>query len=76
MCADNGVYDECVSSCPKSVTSSVTQNFAKVFTGINAFSRLTNAYYVIVDIGIDDDIEHPMILNKKMRKGWLPHLQE
>lgn len=27
MCADNGVVEERVSSCPKSVTASVTRNF-------------------------------------------------
>ena len=69
MCADNGVVEEGVSSCPKSVTSSVTQNFTTGITGINVFSRLTNADIVIVDIGVDDDIQHSKILDRKIRKG-------
>jgi nicotinate-nucleotide--dimethylbenzimidazole phosphoribosyltransferase len=69
MCADNGVFDEGVSSCPKSVTSSVTQNFTKGFTGINVFSRLSNADIVVVDVGVDDDIDNSKILNRKIRKG-------
>lgn len=35
MCADNGIYEEGVSSCPKQVTASVTRNFLKGITGIN-----------------------------------------
>lgn len=69
MCADNGVVEEGVSSCPKSVTATVTKNFTTGITGINVFSKQVKSDIVIVDIGIDDDIEHPMILNRKIRKG-------
>lgn len=69
MCADNGVVEEGVSSCPKSVTASVTCNFTKGFTGINVFSRLTEAKLVIVDIGVDGDIPYDTILNRKIRRG-------
>jgi nicotinate-nucleotide--dimethylbenzimidazole phosphoribosyltransferase len=69
MCADNGVVDEGVSSCPKSVTSSVTQNFLKGITGINVFTRHVGADIVVVDIGVDDDIVCNGILNRKIRKG-------
>lgn len=69
MCADNGVVDEGVSSCPKSVTSVVTQNFTKGITGINVLSKHANSDIVIVDIGIDDDILCDGILDRKIRKG-------
>ncbi len=69
MCADNGVVKEGVSSCPKSVTASVTENFTRGITGINVFSRLTNAELVIVDIGVDADISNSRVINKKLRKG-------
>jgi nicotinate-nucleotide--dimethylbenzimidazole phosphoribosyltransferase len=69
MCADNGVVDEGVSSCPKSVTASVTQNFTRGITGINIFSGLTGAEIVVVDIGVDADLESGSILNRKIRKG-------
>lgn len=69
MCADNGVYDEGVSSCPKEVTSSVAQNFTKGITGINIFAEHTKSEIVVVDIGIDDDISVNGILNKKIRNG-------
>ena len=69
MCADNGVVEEGISSCPKSVTSAVTQNFMKGFTGINVFTRHTNSEIVVVDVGVDDDIDCPGVINKKIRNG-------
>jgi nicotinate-nucleotide--dimethylbenzimidazole phosphoribosyltransferase len=69
MCADNGVVDEGVSSCPKNVTASVTYNFTRGITGINVFSKLTNAETIIVDIGVDGDLPYDVILNRKIRRG-------
>lgn len=69
MCADNGVVEEGVSSCPKSVTAAVTCNFTRGITGINVFSRLTDARIVVVDIGVDADIPYSTILNRKIRNG-------
>jgi len=69
MCADNGVTDEGVSSCPKSVTAEVTRNFMRGITGINVFSAFTNSDIVVVDIGVDGDIYDKGILNRKIRKG-------
>lgn len=69
MCADNGVVEEGVSSCPKSVTASVTCNFTRGITGINVFSKLTNARIVVVDIGVDAVIPYTTILNRKIRNG-------
>jgi nicotinate-nucleotide--dimethylbenzimidazole phosphoribosyltransferase len=69
MCADNGVYEEGVSSCPQSVTASVTRNFTKGITGINIFTKQAGADIVIVDVGVDADIEEEGILNRKIRKS-------
>lgn len=69
MCADNGVLDEGVSSCPKSVTATVTRNFLKGFTGINVLTGHAGAGICVVDVGIDDDMECEGILNRKIRRG-------
>lgn len=69
MCADNGVVEEGVSSCPKSVTATVTCNFTRGITGINVFSRLTGSKLIIVDIGVDADLPYSTILNRKIRNG-------
>lgn len=69
MCADNGIVEEGVSSCPKSVTASVTRNFTRGITGINVLAQHAGAEIVVVDIGVDDDLDCPGILNRKIRKG-------
>lgn len=69
MCADNGVVEEGVSSCPKSVTSSVTRNFTRGITAVNVFSTFAKSDITVVDIGVDDDINCDGILSRKIRKG-------
>lgn len=69
MCADNGVVEEGVSSCPKSVTASVTQNFTRGITGVNVLSAHAGADIVVVDIGVDAQLEGKGILDKKIRRG-------
>ncbi|MGI6778299.1 MAG: nicotinate-nucleotide--dimethylbenzimidazole phosphoribosyltransferase [Acetivibrionales bacterium] len=69
MCADNGVVEEGISQSTKEITSIVTQNFMKGITGINVFSKHTGAEILVVDIGVDDDIDCPGILDRKIRKG-------
>ncbi|ABN52529.1 MAG TPA: nicotinate-nucleotide--dimethylbenzimidazole phosphoribosyltransferase [Hungateiclostridium thermocellum] len=69
MCADNGVVEEGISSCPKDVTSKVTRNFLKGITAINAFAKHTGSDIVVVDIGVDDDMDCEGIVKRKVRKG-------
>lgn len=69
MCSDNGVTDEGVSSCPRSVTASVTRNFMRGITGINVFARHTGADLFVVDVGVDDDICDAGVINKKIRRS-------
>lgn len=69
MCADNGVVEEGVSSCPKSVTSAVTNNFMRGITGINVLTGHSGSDIVVVDLGVDDDITCEGILNRKIRRG-------
>jgi nicotinate-nucleotide--dimethylbenzimidazole phosphoribosyltransferase len=71
MCADNGVTEENVSSCPKSVTSRVTKNFTKGLTGINVISKHADSGILVVDIGVDDDIDCKEIINRKIKNGTL-----
>jgi nicotinate-nucleotide--dimethylbenzimidazole phosphoribosyltransferase len=69
LCADNGVVEEGVSSCPKSVTASVTQNFMKGITGVNVLSRHAGADITVVDIGVDARLDAEGILDRKIRMG-------
>ncbi|KNY27975.1 nicotinate-nucleotide--dimethylbenzimidazole phosphoribosyltransferase [Pseudobacteroides cellulosolvens] len=69
MCADNGVVEEGVSSCPKSVTSTVTRNFTRGITGINVFTKHAGADIVVVDVGVDDEINCDGVINRKVKMG-------
>jgi nicotinate-nucleotide--dimethylbenzimidazole phosphoribosyltransferase len=69
MCADNGVVEEGVTQAPKEITASVARNFMRGITGINVFAVHTNSEIVVVDIGIDDEIDCDGITNRKIRRG-------
>lgn len=69
MCSDNGVVEEGVSQVSKDITASVTRNFMKGITGINVLSKHSGSDIVVVDIGVDDDLNVKGILDRKIRKG-------
>ncbi|WP_315079037.1 nicotinate-nucleotide--dimethylbenzimidazole phosphoribosyltransferase [uncultured Clostridium sp.] len=67
MCSDNGVVEEGVSSCPQSVTLSQTINFTKGLTGVAVLAKANNTDLKVIDIGINCEFSHPLIINKKIR---------
>ncbi|MGD8399745.1 MAG: nicotinate-nucleotide--dimethylbenzimidazole phosphoribosyltransferase [Bacillota bacterium] len=69
MCADNGVWEEGVTTCPQEITSSQTMNFTKGICGINVLARHGGAEVRIVDIGVKDELSQPLILNRRIRPG-------
>lgn len=69
MCSDNGVVEEGVSNCPKSVTATVTNNFTKQITGVYVLSKFTGSDITVVDVGVDVDFNNAKIINKKIAYG-------
>jgi nicotinate-nucleotide--dimethylbenzimidazole phosphoribosyltransferase len=69
MSADNGIWESGVSPVPQNVTLMQTINFTKGICGINVLSKHSGADIKIVDIGVNGDISHPDILDRKIRKG-------
>lgn len=69
MSADNGIWEEGFSAVPQFITSIQTVNFTKGGCGINVLSRLANMDTKIIDIGVNGDLSHPKIENRKIRKG-------
>lgn len=67
--ADHGVTAERVSAYPKEVTEQMVRNFLNNGAAINVLSRSIDAYFNIVDIGIDSDIEEEGLTAKKVRHG-------
>lgn len=69
MSSDNGVVAEGVASAPQAVTHSQTVNFTRGITGVSAIAEQFNADLIVVDVGINADVENPLIKNKKIRKS-------
>ena len=69
MCSDNGVVEEGVSNCHKSVTATVTNNFTREITGVYALSKFAGSDLTIVDVGVDADFTNSKIINKKIAYG-------
>jgi nicotinate-nucleotide--dimethylbenzimidazole phosphoribosyltransferase len=69
MAADNGVVDQGISPSKQSITKEVVVNFTRGITGINVFSRLSQADLHIVDIGIIGTLSQTEIYQRKIREG-------
>ncbi|SFD02196.1 nicotinate-nucleotide--dimethylbenzimidazole phosphoribosyltransferase [Clostridium uliginosum] len=69
MCSDNGVVEEGIASAPQYVTLAQTINFTKGLTGVAVIAKANNTDLKVIDIGINSDFEHPLVLNKKIRKS-------
>ena len=70
---DNGITEENISLFPKVVTEQMVRNFAAGGAAINVLSRHAGCETVIVDVGVDSDLEdlskQELILDRKIRKG-------
>ncbi|MDR1804248.1 MAG: nicotinate-nucleotide--dimethylbenzimidazole phosphoribosyltransferase [Treponema sp.] len=69
MASDNGVVEEGVASAPQSVTYSQTLNFTRGLTGVAVIAKQFNADLIVLDVGINVDVKHPFIKNRKIRKS-------
>lgn len=69
MAADNGVWEEKVSSCPQEVTRLMVENFMRGLAGINVLSRLAGADLRVVDVGIKGEVAAPGVVRKKIMPG-------
>ncbi|MDR0312725.1 MAG: nicotinate-nucleotide--dimethylbenzimidazole phosphoribosyltransferase [Treponema sp.] len=69
MASDNGVVEEGVASAPQEVTHAQTLNFIKGLTGVSVLAKQFNADLIVVDVGINANIDNPLIRNRKIRKS-------
>jgi nicotinate-nucleotide--dimethylbenzimidazole phosphoribosyltransferase len=69
MSADNGVWEEGVTTCPQEFTAIQTLNFTKGICGINVLARHAGADLRIVNIGVKQPLEDPRVINRKIRPG-------
>ncbi len=68
MCADNGVTEEGISSYPNEVSALVAGTMAKGISGVSVLSRHAGAVLYIVDIGLKNEVEDSLIINRKIRR--------
>ncbi len=69
MSADNGVLEEGVSAPPQVFTRVLAESTAKGITGVAVLSKLTNTDVYTVDIGMNGKVNHPDIIDKKIKNG-------
>ncbi|HHX88127.1 MAG TPA: nicotinate-nucleotide--dimethylbenzimidazole phosphoribosyltransferase [Firmicutes bacterium] len=69
MAADHGVTAEGVSAFPREVTAQMVLNFVNNGAGVNVLARLSGAEVKVVDIGVDSEIDSPLVKKAKIRYG-------
>ena len=67
--ADNGIWEEGVSSCPKDVTLRQTVNLARGLTGAAVLARHFGAELDVIDVGVDADFNCPGVRNCRIARG-------
>ncbi len=69
MAADHGVTAEGVSAFPSEVTAQMVLNFVNKGAAVNVLARLNGVEVKIVDIGIANEMNSPLIKKAKIRYG-------
>ncbi|WP_418790087.1 nicotinate-nucleotide--dimethylbenzimidazole phosphoribosyltransferase [Phosphitispora sp. TUW77] len=69
MGADHGVVQEGVSAFPPMVTLAMMPTFADGIASVCVLGRHAGAEIVTVDIGVDGTIDHPGIIDRKIKFG-------
>lgn len=69
MAGDHGVCEEGISAFPQSVTPQMVLNFLNGGAAVNVLATGAQADVVCVDIGVASDIDHPNLVNRKLKYG-------
>lgn len=69
MAGDHGVVEEGVSAYPSEVTTQMVYNFVKGGAGINVLARYIGARVAVVDMGVAEEINNSLVVNKKISYG-------
>lgn len=67
--ADHGVTEEGVSAYPREVTGQMLLNFTRGGAAINVLAGHVGARVVLVDAGTCSNVEHPSVIDKRIRNG-------
>ncbi len=70
VCAgDHKIIEEGVATSKKDITLIQAVNMTKGLTGVCALSKQCGAEVVVVDVGIDNEVNNSFIINKKIKYG-------
>lgn len=69
MAGDHGIAGEGVSSYPQSLTRLMVHTILRGGAAVNVLARQAGARALVVDMGVKGRIEHPEILDRKIREG-------
>ncbi|MCY7488754.1 nicotinate-nucleotide--dimethylbenzimidazole phosphoribosyltransferase [Paenibacillus larvae] len=69
MAADHRVCEEGISAFPAEVTPQMVMNFLQGGAAVNVLARQAGAEVFCVDIGVNEDLEHPELISRKVRRG-------
>lgn len=76
MSADNGVVEEGVSAPPQVFTKILAESTANGLTGVATLAKCTNTDICVVDIGINGEVKHKDIINRKIQNGTKNFVKE
>ena len=69
MAGDHGVVAEGVSAFPQEVTPQMVMNFLNQGAAINVLSNHAGARVLVVDVGINAELNHPELISRKVMMG-------
>ncbi|MFC5648514.1 nicotinate-nucleotide--dimethylbenzimidazole phosphoribosyltransferase [Paenibacillus solisilvae] len=69
MAGDHGVCEEGISAFPAEVTPQMVMNFLTGGAAVNVLARLAEAEIFCVDMGVNAELEHERLINRKIRRG-------
>lgn len=69
MAADHGVCEEGVSAFPAEVTQQMLYNMLSGGAAINVLARHAGADVKVVDVGVNAEVTHPDLVDRKVRMG-------
>ena len=67
--ADHGVAVEGVSAYPQEVTAQMLGTFARGGAAVCVLARQAGARLIVVDVGVREPIDHPAVLDRRIRAG-------
>ena len=69
LAADNGIYEEGIGSAPRTVTAAQAANMTRYLTGMSSMAHYFGDQIRVVDVGIADPYDAPMIIDRKIAPG-------